>query len=93
MQPTVGVPIVGICDIPYDDLRGQLLDTCKTLVTAAANRADRQLGAMYVLGALTLVSRSARTAFPWLHEMFAPGVTVFVSPNTIRVSHNAVLSY
>lgn len=87
------VPIAGICDVPYDDLRGQVLDTCKTLVTAAAARADRQLGAMYVLGALTLVSRSARTAFPWLHEMFAPGVTAFVSPNTIRVSHNAVLSY
>ena len=87
------VPIVGICDVPYDDLREQVLDTCKTLVTAAAARADRQLGAMYVLGALTLVSRSARTAFPWLHEMFAPGVTAFVSPNTIRVSHNAVLSY
>lgn len=87
------IPIAGICDLPYDDLRGQVLDTCKTLVTVAANRSDKQLGAMYVLGALTLVSRSARTAFPWLYEMFAPGVTAFVAPNTIRISHNAVLSY
>jgi hypothetical protein len=87
------VPIAGICDVPYDDLRGQVLVTCKTLVISAGTRSDKQLGAMYVLGALTLVSRSARTAFPWLHEMFAPGVTTFAAPNTIRVSHNAVLSY
>jgi hypothetical protein len=40
----------------------------KTLITSAADRNDRILGAMYVMSAMTLVNSGARDAYPWLYE-------------------------
>ena len=40
----------------------------RLLISSAADRNDRILGAMYVIGALTVVHEGARTAYPWLHE-------------------------
>jgi hypothetical protein len=53
---------------------------------------------MYVLGSLALISPGAGFAYPWLIEMFAPGVTrLSTNPETgeqaIRVSHAAVMGY
>jgi hypothetical protein len=47
---------------------------------------------MYVLGALSIVSDGAGAAFPWLVEMFSPGVTRIVS-GKIVVAHPSVLGY
>jgi hypothetical protein len=73
-------------------LRPLLLETCTSLVSAAASRSDQQLGVMYVLGALSVVSSGAGGAYPWLVDMFAPGVTRIVG-SQIAVAHPSVLAY
>ena len=49
-------------------LRVHVLDAMEALVTTAADRADRVLGAMYVLAALTECCMATRSALPWLHQ-------------------------
>lgn len=73
-------------------LRPLLLETCKQLVSAATARSDRQLGVMYVLGAMAIVSPGAAVAYPWLVEMFSPGVTR-IAGSQIVVLHPSVLAY
>jgi hypothetical protein len=75
-------------------LRQLLLDTCRSLVSAASARADKQTGVMYVLGGLCILSAGAGTAYPWLTEMFAPGrVTNVNAAGQVQVLHPAVLGY
>ncbi len=74
-------------------LRMLLLNTIRALTTTGAIRGDRQTGVMYVLGALSLVSRGCATAYPWLVEMFAPGVARIIGGTQIVVIHPAVLTY
>jgi hypothetical protein len=69
-----------------------LMRTCKSLITSAAARADRQLGIMYVLGALSIVSSGARLAYPWLFDMFSPGVTRAVNGDVV-LAHPSVMNY
>ena len=73
-------------------LRPLLLRTCKGLVTASPARADQQLGVMYVLGSLALVSVGAATAYPWMVEMFSPGVCR-IQGSQLQVLHPGVLAY
>ena len=73
-------------------LRPLLLHTSKILVTSAASRNDRQLGAVYVLGALSLISPGTATAYPWLVDQFSPGVTRSLGDELILM-HQAVLGY
>lgn len=73
-------------------LRHLLLRTLRAFVTAAPSRADNQTGVMYVLGALSLVSPGCQVAYPWMHEMFAPGVARVIGSQLI-VAHPAVLGY
>lgn len=74
-------------------LRPLLLGTCQKLVSAAPNRADKQLGVMYVLGALATVSAGAATAYPWLVEMFALGGVTRVVNGQLIILHPSVLAY
>lgn len=78
-------------------LRPLLISTCNTLVSAAAVKGDRQLGGMYVLGALAMISSECAAAFPWLAEMFMPGVTCLVvgldGHTQLVVTHASVLAY
>jgi hypothetical protein len=73
-------------------LKPLLLKTCAAIATAAAARADRQTGVMYVLGSLALVSPGAAVAYPWLVDMFSPGVCRIVG-NQLMVMHTGVLAY
>jgi hypothetical protein len=73
-------------------LRPLLLRTCKGLVTASSARADQQLGVMYVLGSLALVSAGAATAYPWMVDMFSPGVCR-IQGSQLVVLHPGVLGY
>jgi hypothetical protein len=73
-------------------LRPLVLATCKMLVSAAPARSDKQLGVMYVLGAMSIVSSGASVAYPWLNDMFSPGVTRIVG-NELVVLHPSVLAY
>jgi hypothetical protein len=73
-------------------LRPLILATCKSLVSAATARSDKQLGASYIMGSLALVSHAAAAAYPWLLDTFSPGVTRIVA-GQIVVLHPSVLSY
>jgi len=86
------VPVSTAAIMQQKALRPLILKTCKTLVSTAAARSDKQLGVMYVLGAMSLVSPGAGTAYPWLTDMFSPGVTRIHNGNLL-VLHPSVMSY
>lgn len=88
----LSVPVSTAIIMQQKALRPLLLKTCKTLVSAAPARSDKQLGVMYVLGALSLISPGAGTAYPWLTDMFSPGVTR-LHGSTVQVLHASVLAY
>lgn len=92
------VPVSTVLIMTHKALQHTAIKACRLLVSSAAARSDRQLGVMYVLGSLALVSSGAAFAYPWLVEMFSPGVTrLVVNPLTgeqsIQVSHAMVLGY
>ena len=75
-------------------LRALVLETCRTLVSAALEASDRRLGVMYFLGALSCVTDSAAVAYPWLVEMFAPGCATRVGlTGDIQILHPSILAY
>ena len=51
-----------------DVIRKHCLDILENFVNSGADRANRCLGAYYVLGALTLVNADAATSLPWLYQ-------------------------
>lgn len=65
--------------VPPSAARGMTLEALQKLnmgiirlmISAATDRNDRILGAMYVVTALTLVHPGARAAYPWLYESVA----------------------
>jgi hypothetical protein len=89
----ISVPILDAGRMDANVLRPILVETCRLLVSTAADRADRQLGVMYVLGALCMIHDGAAAAYPWLVEMFAPGVTRITADGRVGVVHPAVLNY
>jgi hypothetical protein len=55
-------------DQSLESLHKLNMTSIQLLVTSAADKNDRILGAMYVISALTLVSAQARAAYPWLYD-------------------------
>jgi hypothetical protein len=53
------------------EIRFECVRTMEIMVLHGTNHANRTLGANYVLCALTLVSRPAALALPWLYESVA----------------------
>jgi hypothetical protein len=53
---------------PLERIQKVNMGVIRTMITAATDRNDRILGAMYIISTLTLVSDSARQAYPWLYE-------------------------
>jgi hypothetical protein len=86
------LPVSTVLIMQQRALRPLLLETCKLLVSAAAARSDRQLGVMYVLGAMAMVSPGAAVAYPWLVDMFSPGATRIVGSQIVAL-HPSVLAY
>jgi hypothetical protein len=74
-------------------LRPLVIETCQLLVSKASDRADRQLGVMYVMGALSVVSSGCAAAYPWIVEMFSPGVTRMTADGRVGVVHPMILQY
>jgi hypothetical protein len=87
-----GVPVNTALIMQLKALRPLLLQTCRILISASASRSDNQLGVMFVLGSLSLVSEGTGSAYPWLVEQFSPGVTRVVG-HEIIILHPTVLSY
>lgn len=57
-----------------DFLRKVNMDTIRMFITAAEERSDRTLGAMYIVTVMTLVNSSCRQMYPWLYESATPGI-------------------
>jgi len=98
VERALPVPVNTVLIMTHKALQHTAIKACRLLVSSAVARSDRQLGVMYVLGSLALVSSSAAFAYPWLVEMFSPGVTrLAVNPlsgeQSIQVSHAMVLGY
>jgi hypothetical protein len=88
----LGISVVAALSTNQKALRHHLLNACRLLTSIAPQKSDRQLGVMYVLGALSLVSPGAASAYPWLVEMFSPGVTRVIGSELI-ILHPSVMSY
>jgi hypothetical protein len=61
-------PPWAIMDQSLESMQKMNMNTIRILITSAEDKNDRILGAMYVVSTLTLVSREARNAYPWLYE-------------------------
>ena len=85
-------PVTTVLIMKMKALRPLLLETCRLLITSAVDKGDRQLGGMYVLGGMALVSYEASASFPWLLDMFTPGVTR-IHNGVLSVAHPSVLAY
>jgi hypothetical protein len=57
-----------------DVLRKLNMDIIRMFISAAVARPDRILGAMYVVTAMTLVSKQCAEMYPWLFESAHPGI-------------------
>jgi len=88
----LGMPVSTALIMNQKALRHHVLNTCRVLTAAAPAHSDKQLGVMYVLGALSIVSPGAAVAYPWLVEMFSPGVTRIVGSELI-ILHPSVMGY
>jgi hypothetical protein len=51
-----------------DDARLYILNVLEKLVLLGVDKDSKCLGAYYVLGSLTLVSKEAASALPWLYQ-------------------------
>jgi hypothetical protein len=65
------IPINRLANLEIDELRSHLLIVIDMLVTSGLDQANKSLGAIYVLGALTIVNEDAANALPWLFQSFA----------------------
>lgn len=87
------MPVTTVLVMTQKALQKVLLESCRLLVSASSAKSDRQLGAMYVLGALAIVSGRVAVAYPWLAEMFTPGITRILPNGQVSVLHPSVLVY
>jgi len=55
-------------NLPINTLKSDILYIIEKLITNGLTNDDKQLGAYYVLGALTIVSTDAANAIPWLYQ-------------------------
>jgi hypothetical protein len=60
-----------LADQSIESLQKINMNVIRLMITAAEDRNDRILGAMYVVSTLTLVNEQARNAYPWLYESVA----------------------
>jgi hypothetical protein len=90
---TLPMPVTTVLVMTQKALQKVLLESCRLLVSASSAKPDRQLGAMYVLGALAIVSGRTAVAYPWLAEMFTPGITRILPSGQVSVLHPSVLVY
>ncbi len=67
-------PPWALIDQTLESMRKLNMGVIRNLISSAEDKNDRILGAMYVVSTLTIVSDSAREAYPWLYESVAGGV-------------------
>lgn len=87
------LPVTTVLIMQPKALKPLLIDVCRTLVATASARSDKQLGAMYILGALSLVCQATGVGYPWLTDMFSPGVSRIVGGSSVQILHPGVLAY
>jgi hypothetical protein len=76
-------PRWALADMSLESLQKLNLGIMRQMITSAADRNDRILGAMYVVSTFTLVCDGARTAYPWLYE----SVVEEPAPPEARILH------
>ncbi len=58
----------GPVELNIEVIKNDILTACELIIFTGSDTDSRKIGAMHVLSALTLVSRDARNAVPWLYE-------------------------
>jgi hypothetical protein len=86
------IPVTTVLIMTIRALRPLLMDIFRMFISSAESKSDRQLGATYILGALSLVSYPSAVAYPWLLEAFYPGATRILSGQLV-ILHQTVLMY
>ena len=70
-RPFVGFNWNGLVGGSREHVLTEVIRLSKIISTTALDRDNKQLGAYYVLSALTLVNSDAATALPWLYQSVA----------------------
>ena len=65
------VDLYNIVELNFLSLQKTILSVIEQFIKKGINRESKNLGASYVLCALTLVNFDAATALPWLYESVA----------------------
>lgn len=69
-NPFMGTNIQTIHVRPIESILPDVVSIMENLVMKGVDRNSKGLGALYCLGALTIVSKDASDALPWLYETF-----------------------
>ena len=67
-DPFRGINLRNLASLKFIDLQKVVLNTIELFVNSGINDDSKNLGAYYVLSALTLVSYKAAEALPWLYQ-------------------------
>lgn len=67
-NPFRGINLHSLRQYDFNKIRHIVVDIIEAMVYKSINDEFKALGVMYILTALTLVSRDAATALPWLYE-------------------------
>ena len=67
-DPFRGINLRNLASLKFIDLQKVVLNTIELFVNTGINDDSKNLGAYYVLSALTLVSYKAAEALPWLYQ-------------------------
>lgn len=65
-----------LIDHTLDTMQKLNMGVIRTLISSAQDKNDKILGAMYVMTALTCVSREARATYPWLFESVSENTNI-----------------
>ena len=69
-HPFGGISIYDLDNAFQITIQNYLLTIMENMVYYGMNDEFKKLGSFYILGALTMVNRSAAETFPWLYDSF-----------------------
>jgi len=71
LQTYVGIPLELLHTLSFKKIQKLCYKIIKKLVTKGIDKSSKNLGAIFVLGTLTIVNKDAASSLPWLYESFS----------------------
>jgi hypothetical protein len=71
LQTYIGIPLELLHTLSFKKLQKLSYKIIKKLVTKGIDKSSKNLGAIFVLGTLTIINKDAAGSLPWLYESFS----------------------